>query len=85
VARDSLDDAIASGRFRALEADVARGVDLCRQGCPYFAFCGGGAPANKYFENGTFASTETLFCRLHKQVCLDVALERLERQQREEA
>jgi uncharacterized protein len=36
-------------------------------------------PANKYFENGTFASTETLFCRLHKKVCLDVALARLER------
>jgi uncharacterized protein len=81
VARDSLDDAIASERFRALEADIARGVDLCRQSCPYFAFCGGGAPANKYFENGTFASTETLFCRLHKQVCLDVTLARLERRQ----
>jgi hypothetical protein len=45
----------------------------------YEAFCGGGPPANKYFENGTFASTETLFCRLHKQVCLDVSLDRLER------
>jgi len=80
VASDSLADAIASERFRALEADIGLGVDLCRQSCPYFAFCGGGPPANKYFENGTFASTETLFCRLHKQVCLDVALERLERQ-----
>ena len=82
VARDSLEDAIASERFRVLEADIARGVELCRQSCPYFAFCGGGAPANKYFENGTFASTETLFCRLHKQVCLDVTLERLELLQR---
>jgi uncharacterized protein len=79
VFRDSLEQAAASERFRALEADIGRGVDLCRQSCPYFAFCGGGPPANKYFENGTFASTETLFCRLHKQVCLDVTLERLER------
>jgi uncharacterized protein len=85
VAHDSLDHVIASERFRALEADIARGVDLCGQSCPYFAFCGGGAPANKYFENGSFASTETLFCRLHKQVCLDVTLERLEREQRGQA
>jgi uncharacterized protein len=81
VARDSLEAVIASDRFRALEADIGLGVDLCRQSCPYFAFCGGGPPANKLFENGSFASTETLFCRLHKQVCLDVTLERLERQQ----
>jgi len=26
-------------------------------------FCGGGAPANKFYENGCFASTETLKCR----------------------
>jgi uncharacterized protein len=81
VASDSLEDVIASERFRALEADIGLGVELCRQSCPYFAFCGGGPPANKVFENGTFASTETLFCRLHKQVCLDVTLERIERQQ----
>jgi len=81
IAKDSLDDVSASERFRILEDDIARGVESCRQNCRYFPFCGGGAPANKYFENGTFASTETLFCRLHKQVCLDVTLERLERQQ----
>jgi uncharacterized protein len=81
VYRDSLADAMASERFQRIEADIGQGVDLCRQHCRYFAFCGGGPPANKYFENGTFASTETLFCRLHKQVCLDVSLERLERQQ----
>jgi uncharacterized protein len=81
VAADRLEEVLASERFRLLEADVSAGVELCRQRCPYFAFCGGGPPANKYFENGTFASTETLFCRLHKQVCLDVALDRLERRQ----
>jgi uncharacterized protein len=81
VARDRLEDVIASERFQRLEADVSHGVDLCRQNCRYFTFCGGGPPANKYFENGTFASTETLFCRLHKQVCLDVSLARLEESQ----
>ena len=78
VFRDSLDDVIASERFRGLEEEIARGVEMCRQECPYFAFCGGSAPANKFFENGTFASTETMSCRLQKKVCLDVALAWLE-------
>jgi uncharacterized protein len=82
VARDPLAEVIASEHFRRLADDIGRGVEMCQQTCPYFAFCGGGPPANKFFENGTFASTETLFCRLHKQVCFDVALEWLERQPR---
>jgi uncharacterized protein len=78
VATDSLEAVMASPRFRQLEEEIGRGIDLCRTGCTYFPFCGGGAPANKFFENGTFTSTETLSCRLHKKVCLDVTLELLE-------
>jgi uncharacterized protein len=81
VASDSLEAILASPRFRFLEDEIGRGVEQCRQTCPYFAFCGGGPPANKFFETGTFATTETLFCRLHKQVCLDVTLARLEQRQ----
>src|SRR5262245_31419327 len=81
VAGDNLEAVMASGRFRRLEDEIGRGVDMCRAECAYFPFCGGGPPANKYFENGTFASTETLFCRLHKKVCLDVTLDHLERRQ----
>jgi uncharacterized protein len=79
VARDTVEAIEATERFQRLEAEVARGVEMCQESCQYFPFCGGGAPANKHFENGTFASTETLFCRLHKQACLDVSLEWLER------
>jgi uncharacterized protein len=78
VAADSLESVTASTRFRRLEEEISLGVEMCRASCPYFRFCGGGPPANKFFENGTFASTETLFCRLHKKVCIDVALELLE-------
>lgn len=74
----SLESARTSERFQRLEAEIARGIDACRATCAYFPFCGGGPPANKYFENGSFASTETVFCRLHKQVCVDVALSILE-------
>ena len=52
---------------------------MCREQCRYFGFCGGGPPGNKFFENGTFASTETLFCRLHKKAAMDVSLDKLER------
>jgi uncharacterized protein len=81
VTVDSLEDVLASTRFQRLEAEVGRGVEMCHATCEYFPYWGGGPPANKYFENGTFASTETLFCRLHKMVCLDVALQVLERSQ----
>lgn len=42
---------------------VRAGVASCRAECGYFRFCGGGAPVNKFYENGTFASTATLQCR----------------------
>jgi uncharacterized protein len=79
VARDPLEELIASERFCQLEKEIGQGVEMCREHCSYFSFCGGGPPANKYFENGTLASSETLFCRLHKQICLDVTLAFLER------
>jgi uncharacterized protein len=79
VACDSLESVLALERFQRLEQEIRQGVERCRQTCPYFGFCGGGAPANKYFENGSFDSTETLACRLSKQVCVDVTMDKLER------
>lgn len=70
----SLEECLADGRLRSVEADIAAGVEMCRQTCPYFGLCGGGAPANKLFENGTFASTETQFCRLTVKRLADLAV-----------
>jgi uncharacterized protein len=74
-----LETVLASARFTRLETEIAEGVRMCRESCRYFPFCGGGPPGNKHFENGTFASTETLFCRLHVKACLDVTADWLER------
>src|SRR5262249_45607717 len=63
VATDTLESVLASPRFRGLDEEIGEGVRMCQEGCRYFAFCGGGPPGNKFFENGTFASTETMFCR----------------------
>src|SRR5262245_11934191 len=78
VATDSLEDVLKLPRFVRMETDIAEGVRMCRESCRYFPFCGGGPPGNKHFENGTFASTETLFCRLHMKACLDVTADWLE-------
>ena len=75
VLRDSLAAAATSERFRTLVADIDAGVEACRSSCTYFSFCGGGAPANKYFENGSMRSTETLYCRLTKKALVDVCRE----------
>ena len=72
-------DAIASRpAFRRVRDEIAAGVEACRRSCPYFRVCGGGAPSNKLFETGSFAATETLFCRLTRQRVADVVLSRLE-------
>jgi uncharacterized protein len=75
---DSLETVLAGARLARMEADIAAGVRLCQETCRYFPFCGGGPPGNKHFENGTFASTETLFCRLHVKACMDVTADWLE-------
>jgi uncharacterized protein len=79
VARDTIETVLAIPRFVALDDEIRRGVNLCQQTCRYFPFCGGGPPGNKFFENGDFATTETLSCRLHKKATFDVALDKLER------
>jgi uncharacterized protein len=36
------------------------------------------APANKLFENGSFNSTETLFCRLSVKALFDVVADEID-------
>jgi uncharacterized protein len=46
--------------------------------------CGGGAPVNKLFENGSFMGTETSYCTLTQMVPTDLVLEAYERLSRSE-
>jgi uncharacterized protein len=78
VQTDSFRSVLETAKFKAIHAAIRAGVRRCELTCPYFDFCGGGTPVNKYFENGSFDSTETLFCRLSKQAVLDVVLDKLE-------
>lgn len=78
VHRDRLIDVLATPRFQDLFGEIVAGVERCARNCPYYFLCGGGAPANKLFENDRFDSTETAFCRNAIQRPLDVTLEVLE-------
>lgn len=78
VHTDAFLSAAQSPRFAAIDAAIGAGIERCRATCGYFRLCGGGAPANKYFENGSFDSTETLFCRFTRQAMVDVLLDKLQ-------
>lgn len=71
--------------FQAAYHDITQGVKECQKNCEWFNWCGGGAPANKLFENGSFASTETMYCRLTKKVLLETVLDAIENNKLPEA
>ena len=50
--------------FQKVNAAVQAGVQACRATCDYWSLCGGGSPANKFFETGRLDTTETLHCRI---------------------
>lgn len=70
-----LEGMLTNERFRAVYRDILAGVAACRDGCGYFTVCGGGAPGNKLFEHGSFAATETLYCRSKVQALTDLLLD----------
>lgn len=61
-----------------LYADIRVGLRQCSDACAYHSLCGGGAPSNKIFENGSAASTETAYCRTFQR-SIDVVLNLIER------
>jgi uncharacterized protein len=78
LTRAPLPQLVQSDRFRELWAEIHQGREMCRRSCGYFDVCGGGAPSNKYFENGSFCTTETMYCKLAIKNVADVVLPRLE-------
>lgn len=77
VKEGGIDGILSNERFRSVHRDIVAGVDACRMNCDYFTVCGGGAPANKLFEHGSFAATETTYCRSQIKALTDVLLDYL--------
>jgi uncharacterized protein len=78
VLHDTLESVCYSEKFQKIYQDIAAGVAMCRNSCQYFGVCGGGAGSNKYWENGTFRSTETKACQYRTQIVTDIILDELE-------
>jgi uncharacterized protein len=79
INRDTLVELAERPLLRRMLSDIDTGVALCRERCEYFSVCGGGEPVNKLFENGSFATAETTYCRMTKMRATDLVLDRLER------
>lgn len=78
VLRDGLEDMLRNPAFLRLHGEIRAGIAACAARCAHFEVCGGGAPANKYFELGDCTGTETTYCRLTVKTALDAILSSLE-------
>ena len=78
ILEDTFESVCSSEKFQQMYEDMSAGVTICRQNCPYFGLCGGGAGSNKYWENGSFNSSETKACRYRIKAIADIVLEGLE-------
>ncbi len=80
ILRDPIAQIFSSPKFKQIHNAIEVGCKRCAETCQYFSVCGGGAPSNKYFENGSFESTETMYCRSVVQIPTDIMLAQAERE-----
>ena len=77
VIKHGLFDATVNPAFQKVLEDIEAGNKKCAETCPYWKGCGGASPSNKYYENGTFDSTETSNCRSTVQIPMQIVLDDL--------
>jgi len=80
VRSNDLESLLQNPIFLSLATEIHAGVRHCAAECEYFAFCGGGAPANKFYENGDFSSVQTMYCQHSIQIPIEIVLCHLEEQ-----
>jgi uncharacterized protein len=78
VKTDSFRGALETPKYQQMVGDIVAGVKRCEETCEYFDVCGGGAPANKLFEKGSFAVAETRFCEQSLKIPTRIVLNDLE-------
>ena len=78
VLTDSLESICNTPKFSNITQDINAGIKLCADSCSYFGICGGGAGSNKFWENGSFNSSETQACRYRIKILTDVIVDTLE-------
>jgi uncharacterized protein len=75
ILHDNLVDILTSRVYLEIKAEVHESIAMCATSCSYFDLCGGAFLSNKYWQNGTLLSTETITCRLTRQAIADLLLE----------
>ena len=80
VLHDSFESVCQSEKFLWIHRDMQSGIQKCVESCPYFGVCGGGTGGSKYWENGTFNSSQTQACRNRTQIVTDIIVEELEKE-----
>ena len=75
---NSIEDIVENPVFQEVSSEIAAGVQLCRDTCDYWNFCGGGSPSNKFFEHGRFDVAETRSCHVHKKATVDALMHYIE-------
>jgi uncharacterized protein len=78
-----LEDVFRNRYYRKLQRAIRASVQRCAESCMYFDACGGRYLSNKHAEHGRVEATETVACKLHRQVVVSVILERLARKGRQ--
>ena len=78
VLHDTFESVCHTEKFQRIYQDINAGVELCRNTCQYFGLCGGGSGSNKYWENGTFSSAETMACKYYEKIVADIVIKELE-------
>lgn len=75
IAIQPVDGIFSNEKYLNIKQEIQRGVSLCKSTCKYWTFCGGGSPADKFFETGRFDVSETIACKVHMQELVDVFLD----------
>ena len=78
IHKDGFRSSLEKDKFKLIFDEISEGISLCKNTCDYFKQCGGGAPSNKLYENKSFATTETKYCKYSKKVIIDSILEVIE-------
>jgi uncharacterized protein len=77
VHKNSFRSVLDSDKFNLIFSEIMTGIKLCSESCDYFKLCGGGAPSNKLYENKSFASTETKYCKYSRKIIIDSILDEM--------
>ncbi|TQL39515.1 cyclophane-forming radical SAM peptide maturase AmcB [Salinispora arenicola] len=78
ILRESIPSILARAHEVGYVSEFMQGLAGCESTCPFWSMCRGAHASNRYFETGTFATTETAHCRNTRQaptVALAAALQ----------